>query len=207
MSFCFWRESFLCLLIGLCVVQCSVDGRACNTHEECGFGFYCNPVQNACLRGCRFHIECDKGQVCQNFQCYAVQEDKDQDGFPPPLDCDDQDPLVKPEVNEICGNQKDDNCNGQTDEQGCLNVQCAPGQTRECYEGKPETLGAQKPCKKGVQQCTSQGLWGFCQGQQLPNPESCDGQDNDCDGNIDNQPSGGPLTRRCYDGSAGTAAQ
>jgi len=36
-------------------------------------------------------------------------------------DCDDNDANINPGVEELCGNKKDDNCNGQTDEAGCVN--------------------------------------------------------------------------------------
>jgi len=43
------------------------------------------------------------------------------------LDCDDTDPSVNPQADEICGNLKDDNCNTQTDEALCVN--CDTGDT------------------------------------------------------------------------------
>lgn len=63
---------------------------------------------------------------------------------------------------EDCNN-KDDNCNGATDE----------GLIKEC----------ETPCAKGKQTCTN-GFWSDCDAPK-PSPEICDGKDNDCNGKID----------------------
>lgn len=49
----------------------------------------------------------------------ARARDFDGDGSQIPADCADRNPLVSPLMSEICGNGKDDNCSGQTDE-GCV---------------------------------------------------------------------------------------
>ncbi|MDD4286859.1 MAG: S8 family serine peptidase [Candidatus Peribacteraceae bacterium] len=49
----------------------------------------------------------------------ARAKDFDSDGSPIPLDCNDRDASISPLKNEVCGNGKDDNCNGTADE-GCL---------------------------------------------------------------------------------------
>ncbi|MCB9640115.1 MAG: choice-of-anchor D domain-containing protein [Myxococcales bacterium] len=74
---------------------------------------------------------------------------------------------------------KDNNCDGQVDE-GC---QCQDGTTRQCYSGASGTAG-KGLCKQGTQTCTG-GKWGNCIGQVIPVAERCDGQDNDCDGSVD----------------------
>ena len=57
--------------------------------------------------------------------------------------------------------------------------QCNEGNTRSCGEY------SEGECKQGTQYC-SEGKWGFCIGQILPEEEKCDdGKDNDCDGKVD----------------------
>jgi hypothetical protein len=80
---------------------------------------------------------------------------------------------------------QDEDCDGEVDE----NCPCTPGQdvSQECYAGPADTQGI-GACKKGTQSCESSSrLWGSCAGQVVPVPETClnMGQDDDCDGTID----------------------
>ncbi len=108
---------------------------------------------------------------------------------------------------EVC-NGVDDDCDGYVDN--------APGTsandtlTQYCYTGKTGTDGV-GICHGGSQSCDAAFVkitpsinngngtyttspppypgtasWGSCQGEQLPKKEVCDGQDDDCDGQIDN---------------------
>ncbi len=87
---------------------------------------------------------------------------------------------------ETCDAQ-DNDCNGETDEQ----------LTRACYTGPAGTEGV-GVCAGGTATCSA-GTWGSCAGETLPSLETCDAQDNDCDGDTDEA-----LTRSCYTGPAGT---
>ncbi len=80
-----------------------------------------------------------------------------------------------PVETDICDGV-DNDCDGTTDP-GCT---CAAGDTQSC--GTTNTTGA---CHPGTQTCGSDGTWGACEGAVTPGTEMCDGQDNDCDGQVD----------------------
>ncbi len=80
---------------------------------------------------------------------------------------------------ELC-NGKDDNCDGRVDE-GCS---CKQGDTQKCMSGQsnPEGVGV---CKAGSQTCDEHGQWGACDGEVTPSAEVCNGKDDNCDGQVD----------------------
>ncbi len=64
---------------------------------------------------------------------------------------------------------------------------CEPNTLVPCYGGPRATAGV-GPCAGGVSTCTGSAeftSWGACVGQVLPGQESCDGVDNDCNGQVD----------------------
>ncbi len=65
-----------------------------------------------------------------------------------------------------------------------INTECKVGQTQECYTGDNNSASV-GICKKGTQTCQTSGKWGMCEGEVLPSSEICDGLDNDCNGEID----------------------
>jgi hypothetical protein len=66
----------------------------------------------------------------------------------------------------------DNNCDGVSDEDGVCG-KCALGESRDCTT----TCGS-----TGTETCGADRLWGPC----VPPAETCDGQDEDCDGEVDN---------------------
>ncbi len=102
------------------------DGVYCNGQETCLAGLGCGhgaPVT------CSDSDPCTIGQCDEAARtCKTSQRDSDGDGDPDDhcvakRDCNDTDPTVSSLASEICGNKKDDNCNGQVDEQGCVTAQ------------------------------------------------------------------------------------
>jgi hypothetical protein len=85
---------------------------------------------------------------------------------------------LAPQV-EVCDGLIDDDCDGIVDN-GCA---CTDGHTQSCYTGAIGSLGL-GACQSGVQTC-AHGQWGACVGEVTPTQETCDGIDNDCNGDID----------------------
>jgi hypothetical protein len=75
---------------------------------------------------------------------------------------------------EVCDGVDDEDCDGTVDE-GC---ECTSGDVRACGTG----VGV---CEPGSQTCGEDGTWSACEGSIEPAAESCDGEDNDCDGETD----------------------
>jgi len=84
---------------------------------------------------------------------------------------------VEPADDDSNCNGLDDDCDGETDE----DCTCTVGTTQDCGTNDGE-------CETGTQSCLSGGVWGDCLEAVGPEPETdfgCDGLDNDCDGETD----------------------
>ncbi len=182
------------------------DQYACAKQETCGNGLDDNCNQQV-----------DEGCICEGGEtqpCYDGRPDQAGNGVctmgqqacaggelanwracvgagaPQPLDC-----SIEPGTDFDCDGEPDSGCN------------CILGEVRECYDGPDGTEGV-AACRAGTQECveTDDGSdWTECEGQVLPEPERCDGEDYDCDG----EPNSGcdcelGETRSCYDGPDGT---
>jgi len=83
-----------------------------------------------------------------------------------------------------CSDGIDNDCNGSLDDRDPSCGGCEPGSDRSCYSGPPETENVGL-CRSGRQYCID-GSFGPCEGEVLPeDKETCDGHDNDCDGDTD----------------------
>ncbi|MCK6590533.1 MAG: SBBP repeat-containing protein, partial [Polyangiaceae bacterium] len=86
---------------------------------------------------------------------------------------------------ETCNTPDDDDCDGQTNEEGAGCV-CLPNSSTTCYSGDPGTAGV-GICKLGTTQCNAQGTaYGPCDGEVTPAPEDCSTPaDENCNGMTD----------------------
>lgn len=68
---------------------------------------------------------------------------------------------------------------------GAMNL-CVPGEMIACYDGPATTIGV-GTCKEGTKTCFADGSgYGDCENAVLPQQETCNGVDDDCNGKIDN---------------------
>ncbi len=109
---------------------------------------------------------------------------------------------------ETCLDAFDNDCNGETNEDGAGCV-CAPSTITSCYTGPAGTAGVGL-CKAGLHTCDALGTsYGPCAGEALPQPETCATPgDDDCNGQVNEGGAGcvcapnGAVS--CYPGPAGT---
>jgi Putative metal-binding motif len=79
---------------------------------------------------------------------------------------------------------------------------CVNGEVQTCYSANPATNGVGK-CIAGTMTCVS-GQWGACVGEVVPALETCNGEDDNCDGEIDNGNPGGGFP--CNTGKPGVCS-
>ncbi len=97
---------------------------------------------------------------------------------------------VDPMTAEVCDQaEQDENCDGEANPE----CECFVGQSPRPCPGGTET----GECSAGTQACNS-GRWGACSGMRRAQTESCDGDDDNCNGTNDDSPSDcrSPMTCR-----------
>ena len=88
------------------------------------------------------------------------------------------------ECNAVSGTPSQELCDAALIDQDCdgaVNEEC------ECVEGQTKSCGQSNigECRLGTQTCDINGNWGQCIAAVYPSAESCDGKDNDCNGQTD----------------------
>jgi len=166
-------EEYNCVQLGGCNQKVSVS--PCGVGKACVPNLGCRPCGGSgepCCAG----ATCTGGGVCQgDGKCghTSACPDADGDGFQDKscggTDCDDSIWAIHPGGIELC-NGKDDDCDGAIDEGN-------PSGNVYCDTGK---LGL---CKSGHTACSSGNI--VCIQNQLPSLELCNGEDDDCDGAVD----------------------
>ncbi len=133
----------------------------CTSDEECPAGFQCL-ASGACKKDveCEADTDCPPGKSCSDYACVGNTCSPDGQALPCFIGCHegkkscvngdwtscDAPPVLD---GEACGNDIDDDCDGQVDEE-C--VQCTPAST---------PLPCSTPCGDGEQACDN-GMWGTC---------------------------------------------
>jgi len=209
----------------------TIDNDCDGTTDEdtLGGGFICNTgLQGVCATGITIctgatqmcdpfvdpDIAAQTPEVCDGLDndCDGLTDEDDQ-GAPLTLDCYDGDDGTEG-IGACIGGARtcQDGQFGACDGQVIPSVEICDSFDNDCdgmlNEGNPggnvqcdtQLLGA---CARGITDCSTGSL--SCVQQLQPTAEVCDGIDNDCDGLIDEDDAGQPLTVSCYDGPANTA--
>ena len=113
--------------------------------------------------------------ACSEIECKDEDGDGYGEGCQAGPDCDDGDPSRV----QACDLESVD-CEAEPEARGCL---CTGSGTRACYLGPDGTEGV-GTCRGGRHFC-NQGRWTRCDGLVMPGTESCNGEDDDCDGLVD----------------------
>ena len=194
-----WTPLALASTLSLFTLACGNDDRSgdagpsgdsgptCASHADCDDGVFCNGEElcqpgvdgaNAlgCVAGASPCLEgqtCDEGAASCRTEC-GMDPDADGDGVDSIEcgggDCDDTNPAIYPGASEVCDAEGvDEDCdpttigNSDRDGDGFINTQCCNGD--RCGEDCDDTRRGTNPDV----------------------PEVCDGRDNDCDGEVDEE--------------------
>lgn len=182
----------------------STSTGACATDEQCP-ELQTRPASCAvakCVSGtCSYTTVDADGDGATTKRCQSLDPDV---GVNVGRDCDDADPLVGPTgwdgpangtLSSGCNDGLDNDCSGTIDDgvaDSGATCTCMPAETSPCAQTSsglavnfPALDATGKPvgiCKFGSKTCQPNGTWAECSGVVPPQPETCDGSDNDCDG-------------------------
>ena len=161
-------------------------GLACTTGQQGA----CSGGITACTAGT---LACNQTTQPSAETCNGVDDDCDgaaDESFPERgAACDTREPGVCSAGTTVCTNGalacnqttqpsaetcdgRDNDCDGTADQI-----------TQSCYTGQAGTSGVGE-CRSGTETCSA-GSWSSCSDQVIPVTETCDGRDNDCDGEVD----------------------
>ena len=126
--------------------------------------------------------DCNSGEVCSNGACINKCSDNDTDGFDvcqtgtpgddgKPVDCNDNNAGINPGASDVQCNGVDNDCDGQID---------------EGYVTATTNCGVGECGRTGMRSCVNGNEVNSCVAGN-PVAEICDGKDNDCDAQIDDQ--------------------
>lgn len=169
-------------LSGLCLVMRdrSICTQPCA--DDCPEGFGCAP---ALIPTAPLTDTCAPADFCEDA-------DGDTFGRGPActgIDCDDTNARLNTIAEELCDN-RDNDCDGQSDEEVATNGDtCDSGLLGICQTGA-------RSCVRGNNNCVP---------INAPTLETCNGLDDDCDGETDENADSEVLTAECYTGPLGTA--
>jgi hypothetical protein len=161
----------------VCLVACDAEIPDCPPRFDCVNSLLTStPVPVCTPVGERCCVDADMDDRGEGVGCRG-------------LDCNDGDPDIHEGAIETC-NGVDDDCDDAIDEG-------SPGGGLVC------STGMSGACSSGTTTCTAGAV--VCIPNAATSDEICNGLDDDCDSNVDEDAAGLTLTEACYDGPAGTA--
>lgn len=179
--------------------SCSGGSAGCKSNGDCLNGQYC-ATDGVCRGECSSKDDCKAGETCTAQKCVSSGTEKTAEDPAGQENTTGQESTTSSESVSEGGDggvvesaQDDSIIPGKSPK--------CPTESRECYTGAAGTQG-KGACKAGKQRCTD-GNWGPCLGEVTPQPERCNGIDDDCDGQIDGNCTSWALSIGGKDGDEG----